>query len=1027
QRIGELLFEEKLFEDQTGTLYLVQSEHFKVWAHVFPKQKLKPLQQEAFGKLFQELKKTRHPLLNPILSAFVDREYIGITSEKPEGEPLLKQIQLEFPLSRIREWMIAISQALRILHQKSIFFPTLTPSHIYSSEAGLRLVQWESWYLSQKLQEFKEEKEIPSSSTQDIQNLVLFTYYLLTRKNLFGVVPDLWGNFSDVPLEFQPLFQDMKNYQNGADILDFFRKLKIEKDLIISALPENTAKPDSGMKSDSGIIEVIPIPIQEKSQPETSPQPSTTLSSEETLNLKPHFLEEESSALKMKSETRKSKRISKKTENFLPPSPSSAPTPTENSSNPIPELPGNLTPPIPLESSLKSPAEESPSKKKVDSRKSRKLIRKSSIPTPETTIDTFEIDMTLVKALPIRNNIELNQRLYKANKLLNKKEYGASLLAIYPAILSRPRHEVMIEFLETLQNYTDQLTSVEKLLLEASLVLGHQPLKSRVFFEQARVINPGGNLLQEALLRTYPENLTEAQKIAILQNLTPSSEGSPAEKSALPLSKKAISEEVKTISHEKSNLPEELQPIEKLLKEKNYSEALRMLYPFYVETPENLLLTPLLKTIQKSSEKLLRADQLFLDSIPLLQKNYNQVIEKYSQILEIEPGNMLAIQSLQKVSAKIQSSPKKTMSFNVVETQIDGKPLSGSATKAPTLVTQNTGYRTFTSEAKKQKIRVTRKYFKPETKKVKEDDSVKFIKSTAKDRAEAHIKKFKKSKKKIIFSQVKYSPIWLVSFLFHFILFSLFGFWLVLSKTIPEKPYFFKVGAYIRPVEIQKEEEEKKEEEKEATEETEETELTESEATASLGVVSDISKPFIAQGNSRGVHRKGKEKEKALDEFGGSASSEEAVQMGLNWLKQHQHPDGSWRALTFTENCLDTKCSGTADPNEYKDSDYDTAYTGLALLCYFGAGYSHQEKSDYGYELTIQKALDYLISNQLPEGYYGPLRRHEMSKKMRSCNMYVHGVSTLAMSEAYLLTRDPAIRRSLEKAYKFIEEFGSGL
>ncbi len=74
---------------------------------------------------------------------------------------------------------------------------------------------------------------------------------------------------------------------------------------------------------------------------------------------------------------------------------------------------------------------------------------------------------------------------------------------------------------------------------------------------------------------------------------------------------------------------------------------------------------------------------------------------------------------------------------------------------------------------------------------------------------------------------------------------------------------------------------------------------------------------------------------------GGTRASEEAVEAALVWLTAHQYPDGSW-SMGFVDpkGPCNGKCThGTIEALDEKRF----AATGLALLTYLGAGYTHQE------------------------------------------------------------------------------------
>lgn len=137
-------------------------------------------------------------------------------------------------------------------------------------------------------------------------------------------------------------------------------------------------------------------------------------------------------------------------------------------------------------------------------------------------------------------------------------------------------------------------------------------------------------------------------------------------------------------------------------------------------------------------------------------------------------------------------------------------------------------------------------------------------------------------------------------------------------------------------------------------------------------------------------------KARLLKEFGGSEASEEAVMLGLAWLAQMQKKDGSW---VF---------DGTM-PHE------TAAATGLALLSFLGAGQSHQAGR---YKQTVKAGLDWLIANvnmdSSPPGRFRGLLNHQGG-------IYGQGIASLALCEAYGLTRDPAIRPAAQAAIDYIQ------
>jgi hypothetical protein len=152
---------------------------------------------------------------------------------------------------------------------------------------------------------------------------------------------------------------------------------------------------------------------------------------------------------------------------------------------------------------------------------------------------------------------------------------------------------------------------------------------------------------------------------------------------------------------------------------------------------------------------------------------------------------------------------------------------------------------------------------------------------------------------------------------------------------------------------------------------------------------------------------------------GASPASEQAVERALDWLMRHQDADGRWDGATaqqddgtpkpgdddFTIHCPpgDT-CFG---PCFYFDAD--TAMTGLALLAYLGAGYTH---TDGKYAETVGRGIDFLLSEQKPDG--------DLRGTTSGVGMYCQAIATLSLCEAYALTSDARLRKPVERAIGFL-------
>jgi len=136
-------------------------------------------------------------------------------------------------------------------------------------------------------------------------------------------------------------------------------------------------------------------------------------------------------------------------------------------------------------------------------------------------------------------------------------------------------------------------------------------------------------------------------------------------------------------------------------------------------------------------------------------------------------------------------------------------------------------------------------------------------------------------------------------------------------------------------------------------------------------------------------------------ERGGSAQSEDAVELGLAWLAAHQYEDGGWR-LNHQEGPCASRCD---NPGSVGTS---TGATALALLPFLGAGYTHRQGK---YQDVVERGLYYLTSRMLETRHGGDLQEG---------TMYAQGLATLALCEAYAMTDDQELKPYAQKALDFI-------
>ena len=143
--------------------------------------------------------------------------------------------------------------------------------------------------------------------------------------------------------------------------------------------------------------------------------------------------------------------------------------------------------------------------------------------------------------------------------------------------------------------------------------------------------------------------------------------------------------------------------------------------------------------------------------------------------------------------------------------------------------------------------------------------------------------------------------------------------------------------------------------------------------------------------------------------LGGSEQTEQAVELGLEFLARHQSPDGSWKLHDFGNGRPGYENAGLAT------MESNTAGTGLALLAFLGAGYTHHDEKYGG---VIEKGLTYLLKNQRADG---DLWVRPANWETANTWLYSHGIASIALCEALGMTRDDALLKApAQKALDFI-------
>ncbi len=128
-------------------------------------------------------------------------------------------------------------------------------------------------------------------------------------------------------------------------------------------------------------------------------------------------------------------------------------------------------------------------------------------------------------------------------------------------------------------------------------------------------------------------------------------------------------------------------------------------------------------------------------------------------------------------------------------------------------------------------------------------------------------------------------------------------------------------------------------------------------------------------------------------------ATEEAIERGLAYLASVQNEDGSWSLQGHGSDVLLRS---------------DSAATGLCLLAFQGAGYTHRQ---HQYADTVSRGLKFLLDNQRTNG---DLYRPENAISNRNVALYSHGIAALALCEAYGMTQDEELRDPAQACLTYI-------
>ncbi|MHC4914433.1 MAG: prenyltransferase/squalene oxidase repeat-containing protein [Planctomycetota bacterium] len=153
-------------------------------------------------------------------------------------------------------------------------------------------------------------------------------------------------------------------------------------------------------------------------------------------------------------------------------------------------------------------------------------------------------------------------------------------------------------------------------------------------------------------------------------------------------------------------------------------------------------------------------------------------------------------------------------------------------------------------------------------------------------------------------------------------------------------------------------------------------------------------------------YRDGGGRKRAIGRFGGSPATESAVEAALQWLKRHQESEGYWDVDKWEGgNVVQGNLLRGA-----RQKSQDISITGLATLAFLGAGYTHKSGK---FKDNVHRAVNWLASKQLPSGGFG-FEGYGKSP-LNGFQIYDHAIGTLALAEAYGMSRDPVLREPAQK------------
>ena len=169
----------------------------------------------------------------------------------------------------------------------------------------------------------------------------------------------------------------------------------------------------------------------------------------------------------------------------------------------------------------------------------------------------------------------------------------------------------------------------------------------------------------------------------------------------------------------------------------------------------------------------------------------------------------------------------------------------------------------------------------------------------------------------------------------------------------------------------------------------------------------DISKdgmlPMAAvEGPAIGLALTGREpgmKQALLKAYGGTGKTEGAVSAGLKWLAAHQQKTGLW------------SLSGPYSDGSHGDND--AAATGLALIAFQGAGFTPHSDPKDPFTQVVRRGWNALIKKMDDDGKFfeEPITNNQQ--------LYTQAICTIALCELFGMTDDYQYKEAAQKAVDY--------